>query len=451
MVKVEEDEPDLGDVIYEVGAIPNTSSSYIDAIGRRQGDFEDVRPGAYAIRGPSYTPVREDGSATHASTNRLPIARLVPATIRTTTPATAQEDTLGPNADRHGGSANARKTRYFLEVVLIGLSSATIGLCIWIFSKSEAFFLPTSIIPTLMPSPRLPSPPTIVSIQPTTERLRIIKQFLIPISGEEILNDPRSIQNFAWNYVGEDDWHSIPLTEPEKIIQRYASTVVGMSILNFYNFEARIIQNNVLFECDIFFCNENGEIVDMVIYNNWNIGSLGTIPKEIGQLTKLKRIVFRNNRSIGSIPTEIGLLTDLTHLDLGLNFMTGSIPTEIGKLESLEWLILSQNKLQNSLPSEIGEMKNLVFGAFSSNSIQGNIPTSINKMENLKGLELQNNHFSGDAEFICDRNYPGVRYNLDVDTRNKLYYGKSDYNLSLVFDVTIDCEKILQCSCCPCI
>ena len=85
----------------------------------------------------------------------------------------------------------------------------------------------------------------------------------------------------------------------------------------------------------------------------------GTIPSDIGKLTKLRDINLANNALTGTIPPEIGLLKNLTELDLANNTLTGTIPPEIGLLKNLTELDLANNALTGTIPSEIGLLKNL--------------------------------------------------------------------------------------------
>ncbi|GMP63114.1 hypothetical protein CsSME_00024934 [Camellia sinensis var. sinensis] len=69
----------------------------------------------------------------------------------------------------------------------------------------------------------------------------------------------------------------------------------------------------------------------------------GTIPIEIGQLTKLRILYMNRNQIGGSIPQQIGLLSSLNELGLYTNNLTGSIPSSIGNLGNLTILYLYDN------------------------------------------------------------------------------------------------------------
>ena len=90
------------------------------------------------------------------------------------------------------------------------------------------------------------------------------------------------------------------------------------------------------------------------IYLNGN--NLTTIPKEIGNLTKLRQLDLSYNE-LTTLPPEIGNLTNLEEFHLNDNQLT-TLPPEIGNLKNLERLYLDENEL-TTLPPEIGNLKNL--------------------------------------------------------------------------------------------
>eukprot|EP00985_Skeletonema_marinoi_P012243 scaffold5872_cov152-Skeletonema_marinoi.AAC.3 len=60
----------------------------------------------------------------------------------------------------------------------------------------------------------------------------------------------------------------------------------------------------------------------------------GTIPSEIGELTGLVSLDFRNNNIEGTIPTEFGSLASLEELQLQYTGLSGSMPNEICALRT---------------------------------------------------------------------------------------------------------------------
>jgi hypothetical protein len=65
---------------------------------------------------------------------------------------------------------------------------------------------------------------------------------------------------------------------------------------------------------------------ELILHRNLLSGSL---PTELGLLSKATAIALWKNRLSGTIPTEIGLLEHLKRLELYFNYLTGTIPTEL--------------------------------------------------------------------------------------------------------------------------
>eukprot|EP00559_Dactyliosolen_fragilissimus_P005619 CAMPEP_0184870576 /NCGR_PEP_ID=MMETSP0580-20130426/37972_1 /TAXON_ID=1118495 /ORGANISM="Dactyliosolen fragilissimus" /LENGTH=314 /DNA_ID=CAMNT_0027372723 /DNA_START=23 /DNA_END=967 /DNA_ORIENTATION=+ len=61
----------------------------------------------------------------------------------------------------------------------------------------------------------------------------------------------------------------------------------------------------------------------------------------------------------GTLPSEIGYLSKLVSLDLLGNFIGGTVPASIGCLKKLEVLSLSNNNFSGTLPKSMGQMTNL--------------------------------------------------------------------------------------------
>ncbi|CAB9507842.1 STYKc [Seminavis robusta] len=102
------------------------------------------------------------------------------------------------------------------------------------------------------------------------------------------------------------------------------------------------------------------------------------IGTEIGKCSNLQSLAFNNMVHDGSIPTQLGLLTKMTHLGLAGNHITGTLPSEIGAFSQLDYLTMSMN-------------------AFT-----GTVPTEFAQLTSLTRLFLQNTLLTGDVSFLCE-------------------------------------------------
>ena len=166
----------------------------------------------------------------------------------------------------------------------------------------------------------------------------------------------------------------------------------------------------------------SGRVTGLVL--GWN-ELTGEIPKELGSLSKLRRLEFSNNYLIGEIPKELGNLSDLETLLLGsdssyagglsgsipkemgrlsklevlnlrFNLLTGELPAELGNLTSLETLLLAANRLSGEIPAEFGDLSNLRSLEITYNMLTGEIPAELGNLSNLTRLLLGHNQLSGD-------------------------------------------------------
>ncbi len=79
-------------------------------------------------------------------------------------------------------------------------------------------------------------------------------------------------------------------------------------------------------------------------------GLAGSIPAELGNVTKLTKLWLSANEFSGSIPAELGNLTNLRSFYASGNEMSDSIPVELGDLTKLRRLDLSGNDLSGCIP-----------------------------------------------------------------------------------------------------
>ena len=121
----------------------------------------------------------------------------------------------------------------------------------------------------------------------------------------------------------------------------------------------------------------------------------GTIPPELGQLTRLQRLDLSGNQLSGTIPAALGNLANLEWLWLSDNQLSGAIPAELGNLANLGDLILSGNQLSGAIPAELGNLANLKALFLAGNQLSGTIPTALGNLANLEWLWLAGNQLSG--------------------------------------------------------
>ena len=105
----------------------------------------------------------------------------------------------------------------------------------------------------------------------------------------------------------------------------------------------------------------------------------GTIPSELGLLSKLGRLWINNNNFTGPIPTELGMLNNLEELHLADNMLTSSVPTELGNINFLIDFDLSNNDLEGNVDkilnfTSIQLESVLVFG---NDMLSGTVPSDL--------------------------------------------------------------------------
>jgi hypothetical protein len=121
----------------------------------------------------------------------------------------------------------------------------------------------------------------------------------------------------------------------------------------------------------------------------------GHLPPELGNLSRLDRLILNNNQLSGPIPQELGNLSHLSTLNFSDNQLTGHIPPQLGNLTHLWQLWLKDNQLSGNIPAELGKLDGLVSLRLNNNRLSGNIAAALGDMDNLRYLYLQDNQLSG--------------------------------------------------------
>ncbi|KAM3681706.1 hypothetical protein ACB094_12G017500 [Castanea mollissima] len=147
----------------------------------------------------------------------------------------------------------------------------------------------------------------------------------------------------------------------------------------------------------------------------------GTIPTNIGTLSKLQFLDLSTNSLNGSLPLSLANLTQVYELSVSRNNITGELDrrlfpdgSSLSKtgLLSLKSFALQDTKLGGRIPEEIGNLKYLVeLGLdrnyfcgpippsidlfLSSNQLSGSVPEEIGNLSSLVNLQLAFNNFTG--------------------------------------------------------
>ena len=121
----------------------------------------------------------------------------------------------------------------------------------------------------------------------------------------------------------------------------------------------------------------------------------GTIPGELANLTKLRQLSLQHNQLTGPIPTWVGSLTRLQILNLHANQLTGPIPGELGNLRDLWQLLLFGNQLTGEIPKELGSLTRLQEVRLDDNQLTGAIPEELSGLARLTLLRLAGNQLTG--------------------------------------------------------
>lgn len=144
-----------------------------------------------------------------------------------------------------------------------------------------------------------------------------------------------------------------------------------------------------------------------------------TIPSSISKLKNLKVLRFFDCNLTGSIPSAIGQLTSLEELYLANNSLTGTLPASLGSLINLKELNLTTNKLSGAIPTEISKMADywkLWPGIFDENNFtmddlrNSKVPAPISpKIKMLSGKEI-------DFDEVLSNNQYTVLFSLNPDS-----------------------------------
>ena len=121
----------------------------------------------------------------------------------------------------------------------------------------------------------------------------------------------------------------------------------------------------------------------------------GSLPREIGQLTKARYIDLSFQGFTGTLPTEIGALKSAKYLSLYGCHFSGELPASLGALAQLEYFSAGLNEFSGSLPASLGALKTLQQLNLAGNQLTGSIPAELAHLTGIYVIDLKGNKRSG--------------------------------------------------------
>lgn len=138
---------------------------------------------------------------------------------------------------------------------------------------------------------------------------------------------------------------------------------------------------------------ELGNLQRLELSHNISLG--GTLPPNIGNLSKLTQLDLRGNQLTGPIPESIGNINRLAVLMLSYNQLSGPIPESMPHLDQLNTVFLNNNQLSGAIDFDWSSFQLLERVHLGNNQFSGTIPASIGQLSKLATLNLSNNQLSG--------------------------------------------------------
>uniref|UniRef100_A0A452ZKF8 Protein kinase domain-containing protein n=1 Tax=Aegilops tauschii subsp. strangulata TaxID=200361 RepID=A0A452ZKF8_AEGTS len=122
----------------------------------------------------------------------------------------------------------------------------------------------------------------------------------------------------------------------------------------------------------------------------------GPLPKEIFYLSSLTNALdLSDNYFVGTLPPEVGLLTKVAYMYISNNNLSGPLPDALSSCQSLIHLRLDHNSINSSIPASVSKMQGLILLNLTKNTLYGMIPRELGLMDGIQELHLAHNNLSG--------------------------------------------------------
>ena len=217
--------------------------------------------------------------------------------------------------------------------------------------------------------------------------------------------------------------------------------------------ELKRIQANDLGSLDLPFCEEGMCSAGTAVENpNANRGLTSDCQALAAALDTLRGSVLLDWSTDISIEEWEGVVISdsprrVIELDLSGKSLDGTIPPELGNITKLRILSLSDNELTGEIPSRLAKLSSLETLSLDDNQLSGQIPPDLVRLTNLKELHLSGNQFTGcipdgleDVEDNDLDTFDNLPLCGEVDCSSGTAVEMPDDNSGLVSD----CEMLLE-------
>ncbi|CDP05658.1 unnamed protein product [Coffea canephora] len=133
----------------------------------------------------------------------------------------------------------------------------------------------------------------------------------------------------------------------------------------------------------------------VIALNISNMGLIGTIHPQVGNLSFLISMDLSRNNFHGELPEGLSHLGRLRVLNLTINNLSGKVPSWLGSFQNLQYLSLANNSFTGVIPPAICNLSTLKSLSLSFNSLSGKLPIEIGNLQSLKKLSIEYNYLSG--------------------------------------------------------
>jgi hypothetical protein len=144
-----------------------------------------------------------------------------------------------------------------------------------------------------------------------------------------------------------------------------------------------------------------------VISIDWTAKDLkGTIPDEIGYLTRLERLKLGRNELYGSLPASLSQLKYLEHLELFRNDFLGPLPlADWSQMTEMKRLLLQSNHFTGTISESLCQMTSLHGIDLFQNPLTGQLPDCLgSSLESLETFQIHDTQLNGTVPIgLCER------------------------------------------------